>query len=178
MTAAMGDILLVLLSREPRSVLDLQQGYTDIFGDRAVPDVIRIVATLTRLERGGFVRTVAWSPGSRSAARRVVALTPAGQQRQRAWLLDPPPDVDRSEVYARAMLAVAYADRATFDGAIGACRRVVDRQRSAIEDRPGAVDAAGSVKGARASFEVAALSSLGSWLYHLRGVTRDRDAPP
>ncbi|GID91298.1 PadR family transcriptional regulator [Amorphoplanes digitatis] len=165
MAAALGDILLVLLSREPRSVLDLRQGYADLFGDRPVPDVIRIVAALTRLERGGFIRTVAWDPGSRSGARRVVALTPAGQRRQQTWLLDPPPDVDRSEVYARAMLAVAYADRDTFDGAIGACRKVVDRQRSAIEDRTGA---AGPVQGARASFEVAALTSLGGWLHHLR----------
>ena len=168
MAAALGDILLVLLSREERSVLDLRQGHADLFADKPVPDVIRIVAALTRLERGGFVRTVTWNKGSRSGARRIVALTTAGQQRQRTWLLDPPTDADRPEVFTRAMLAVAYADRPTFDGAIGACRRVVDRQRSVIEDRPGAVDAAGSIEVARASFEVAALTSLGSWLYHLR----------
>ena len=74
MAAALGDVLLVLLSREPRTVVELQEGYTDIFGDKPVMDVIRIGGALTRLERRGYVRTAirteAAATGSRVSSRR------------------------------------------------------------------------------------------------------------
>ncbi len=167
MTATLGDILLVFLADGPGSAYELRQRHARTFGaDRAV-DVLRVVAALTRQERLGHVRT-----GGRRGPR-TYTLTEAGQLRQRAWILDVPPEAGGQDVLDRVLLAMAATDRATFDAVVASCLVALESQRTRPASRRREVV---SAPDARAELEAMMASSAIKWVRHLAGRRRERDA--
>jgi DNA-binding PadR family transcriptional regulator len=171
MTATLGDLLLVFLADRPGTAFDLQQRHAHTFGPDRVVDVTRVGAALNRQERLGHVRTAAVaSPGS----RRVCTLTDAGRVRQRAWMLDVPDDPAGADVVDRVLLAMAAADRATFDAVVGACLAALEAQRQRVAGHH--TVAVVSARQARAELDDIMADSVLTWLRWLAGRPRGRDA--
>ncbi|WP_436532987.1 hypothetical protein [Actinoplanes sp. HUAS TT8] len=166
MTATLGDILLVFLADGPGSAYELRQRHARTFGpDRAV-DVLRVVATLTRQERLGHVRT------SGRHGPRAYTLTEAGVLRQRAWIRDVPADSGPQDVLDRVLLAMAATDRATFDAVVAAGLDALEAQRARPGSRKRDVL---SAPDARAELEAMMASSAIRWVRQVSGRRRERD---
>ncbi|MGX6601294.1 hypothetical protein ACWKSP_04015 [Micromonosporaceae bacterium Da 78-11] len=170
MTSTLGDLLLVLLADEPGTANELQQRHARTFGQEHAIDVTRIISTLTRQERLGYLRAeIAQARG----ARPVCSVTEAGRRRQQAWLLELGPEASEADVRDRVLLAVTATDRPTFDTVLGSCIAAMEaRRRRADVGEPAA---AVSVREALAEFDGAMTSSVLDWLHHLRGRPRTRD---
>ncbi|WIN00624.1 hypothetical protein ACTOB_004339 [Actinoplanes oblitus] len=168
MTATLGDILLVFLADRPATPHELQQRHATTFGPEQVVGINRVVAALNRQEKLGHVRPL---DGAARRGPRVCALTDAGRDRQRAWLLDVPDRLTRAEVLDRVLLTMAATDRATFEAVIAGCLAVLEPQRRRRPAR-----ARVSAPYALAEYEDAVTATLCEWLRDLAGRTRERDA--
>lgn len=170
MTTTLGDAVLVLLGDRPATAHELHRRHAEALGPRRQVDITRVVATLTRQERLGYIRAdAALSRGP----RRVWTLTGAGQQRQQSWMLAAGPGTDHEDILIRALLAVAAADRATFDTVIASSLRTLElrRRRGTPARRTGPV----SAPQALADFDEALAVTTLDWLRRLRGRPREQD---
>jgi DNA-binding PadR family transcriptional regulator len=169
MTSTLGDVVLVLLGDRPAGAHELRQRHAEALGPHRQVDITRVVATLTRQERLGYIRT---DPALSRGSRRVWALTEAGDRRQRSWILAAGPDTDHDDILVRVLLAVAATDRATFDAVIAAGLRILEqRRRRSPAGRAGAVTAPQAL----AEFDRALAVTTIDWLRRLRGRPRERD---
>ncbi|GAA4607660.1 DNA-binding PadR family transcriptional regulator [Actinoplanes octamycinicus] len=168
MTATLGDMLLVFLADRPATPYELQQRHAATFGPEHAVGINRVVNAVNRQERLGHVRLL---NGAARRAPRVCTLTETGRERQRAWLLDIPQQLTRSEVLDRVLLTMAAADRETFETVIAGCLAVLEPQR-----RRRHTTATVSAPHALAEYEDAVTGALCKWLRDLSGRTRDRDA--
>jgi hypothetical protein len=171
--AALGDVLLVLLGDGAGTAHDLQRRHNATFGPDERVDISRVSWTLTRQERLGFVRAVA-VPGQ--PKQRRFELTEAGGRRQRTWLLRVPADAGADDIRTRVLLAVAAADRSTFEMVVAVCLAHLELSRLRTDGtRPAA---ALSADRARAELAEAALTAQFTWLQGMRSRPRDRDQVP
>jgi DNA-binding PadR family transcriptional regulator len=169
MTATLGDLLLAFLADRPGTAYDLQQRHVQTFGPDRVVDVARVGAALNRLERLSYVRTAAVASGS----RRVCTLTDTGRARQRAWMLSVPESPTGTDVVDRVLLAIAAADRVTFDAVVGTCLAALEAQRQQAAGHRTVT--AMSVRQARAELDDIMADSVLTWLRWLAGRPRGRD---
>ena len=168
MTTTLGDAVLVLLGDRPATAHELHRRHAETLGPQRQVDITRVVATLTRQERLGYIRAdEALSRGQ----RRVWALTEAGRRRQQSWILESTPDAGHEDIVVRALLAVAAADRDTFDTVIAAGLRTLELRRRPAARRTGPV----SAPQALADFDHALAVTTLDWLRHLRGRRREQD---
>lgn len=167
MTTTLGDAVLVLLADRPATAHELHRRHAEALGPQRQVDITRVVATLTRQERLGYIRA---DPELSRGQRRVWVLTGAGQQRQRSWILAGE-GADHEDVVVRALLAVAAADRATFDTVIAACLRTMELRRRRPARRTGPV----SAPQALADFDQALAVTTLDWLRRLSGRPREQD---
>jgi DNA-binding PadR family transcriptional regulator len=80
------EVLLALVAKEPSHGYELQARLRQALGPLgAEMNPGQVYVTLTRLEKAGLVESEE-TPSSGGAARKVYALTPAGQQRVTEWL--------------------------------------------------------------------------------------------
>ncbi|MFF5228214.1 hypothetical protein [Dactylosporangium sp. NPDC000521] len=159
------DVLLALLGGRDSSAWELMRRHDEIFGSAQRMDIVRVMASVTRLERGGFLRVDAAVPARMASSnRRTCSLTAAGRQRQRTWLCALPPDVSIEDVYVRGMLAVESADEATFDMFIRSGLAVTRARMHALADD---VAGAAAVTRAKAAFERETVRALALWLHQL-----------
>jgi DNA-binding PadR family transcriptional regulator len=173
-TAALSDVLLVLLRDQQCDVHELQQRHERLFGPQDAVAYGRILATLTRLERLGYIRT---DKTLANAARRRFALTPTGHAQQATWMRDLTPAADKDDFYVRGMLAVLTADPDEFDQLIASYLYAVEQRRPQARQR---FSRRYSAEEARAAYDKAALRALKSWLRPLSSSERasDRAADP
>jgi DNA-binding PadR family transcriptional regulator len=168
MTTTLGDAVLVLLGDRPATAHELHRRHAEALGPQRQVDITRVVATLTRQERLGYIRAEAMARGP----RRVWALTEAGRRRQRSWILEAGPATGHEDIVVRALLAVAAADRDTLDTVIaGGLRTLERRRRHAPARRTGPV----SAPQALADFDEALAVTTLDWLRRLRGRPREQD---
>lgn len=164
---ALGDVLLVLLGDGPGTTYDLQRRHNAAFGPDERVDISRVSWTLIRQERLGDVRVI---NAARPAKQRRFELTDAGRRHQREWLLRVPADATFDDVRTRVLLAVAAADRPTFETVVAVCLAHVE-----LSMRPSPSDAPLSPGRARAELAGAVLAAQLAWLQGLRHRPRDRD---
>src|SRR4051794_39794033 len=124
MTSTLGDILLVFLADEPGTAYDLRQRHAQTFGPHRAVDITRVMSTLGRQERFGYVRA---EVGAEKRSRPVCVLTEAGERRQRSWMLDLPQEIGEADVLDRVLLAVTATDRTTFEAVLGSCIAAMER---------------------------------------------------
>ncbi|MEU0555727.1 PadR family transcriptional regulator [Dactylosporangium sp. NPDC006015] len=159
------DVLLALLGGRDSSAWELMRRHDEIFGSARRMDIVRVMASVTRLERAGFLRVDTAVPARMASSnRRTCSLTAAGRQRQRTWLCALPPDVSIEDVYVRGMLAVESADEATFDMFIRSGLAVTRARMHALADD---VAGAAAVTRAKAAFERETVRALALWLHQL-----------
>jgi DNA-binding PadR family transcriptional regulator len=174
MTATLGDILLVFLADEPGTAYELQQRHAQTFGAQRAVDVMRVVSTLNRQERLGYVGTRRRSASTRTP--RIYTLTEAGRRRQQSWIVDVPGDVSGPDVVDRVLLATAASGRTTFDAVLASCLTVLESQRPRTGSRKR--DPVISARHARAELEAVVTSSVIKWMRELTGRPRERDSVP
>ena len=167
--AALSDVLLVLVGAEPGTAHDIQRRHARAFGADQSVDVTRVVKTLAREERLGSVTTA--STGR--AQQRLYALTEAGDRRQRAWMLRVPAGAGADDIRVRVLLALAAADRVTYESVLSACVAHLELLRPRTD--PPAPDAALSPEEARRELADAYLNAQLVWVRDLRARRRDRD---
>ncbi|GGM40371.1 hypothetical protein GCM10007977_047200 [Dactylosporangium sucinum] len=164
MSVTLDDALLVLLGRGPSSAYELWHEHARVLGTARRVDIGRVMAAVSRLERGGLVRVEApQEVRTGSGNRRPCELTPAGRRRQAAWLCAVTADTDVEDMYVRGMLAVVSADDETFaafvEHALAATRLRISRlNRTAAE---GPADRAG------VAFDQEVARALALWLNQL-----------
>ncbi len=168
MTATLGDILLVFLADRPATAYELQQRHAATFGPQRAVGVNRVVAALNRQEKLGHIHLLR---GVTRKAPQVCATTEAGRLRQRAWILEVPPGPGVAEVLDRVLLAMAAADRATFEAVVQRCLAAMEASRSRRRARPVV-----SAPNALAEYDDVVAASLRKWLRGLAGRPRERDA--
>ncbi|GIE92454.1 hypothetical protein SAMN06264365_14413 [Actinoplanes regularis] len=168
MTATLGDILLVFLADRSGTAHELQQRHAATFGPQRAVGVNRVVAALNRQEKLGHIHLL---KGATQKSPQVCAPTEAGRLRQRAWILEVPPEPDLAEVLDRVLLAMAAADRATFEAVVERCLAALDASRPRRRAR-----AVVSAPHALAEYDDVVAASLRKWLRGLAGRPRDRDA--
>jgi DNA-binding PadR family transcriptional regulator len=100
--------LLGLLEQRPRHGYELHDAFEAVAGGEDNWDVkpAQVYATLTRLEQGGLIVQVSLEQEG-GPAKRIFALTPAGQEELRAWFQTPVKAAhQRDEFYLKLMLCV------------------------------------------------------------------------
>ena len=169
MAVTLGDILLVLLDDRPGTAHDLHQRHAATLASVYPVDIGRVVSSLGRQGRSGYVDAGETPAGSR---KRMWQLTDDGHDRQRAWLLDIRPGASVQEILIRTLLALEAADRGTFEAVVDSCVTVVEQRRSLLNaKRARTVEVAGAL----AEYERAELTTLIDWLRSLRARPRRRD---
>ncbi|MEU6207429.1 PadR family transcriptional regulator [Micromonospora musae] len=134
----MQDVVLAMLAKEPAYGYELRSRMRGALGPlgEAMNDG-QIYVTLTRLARAGLVTSQLADGLPDRPARRVYALTPAGQQRVAAWLTEVSwPKLDLAEFHLKLVAAAAarLADPVTLVDAQRreVLRRLRDAQRAAL----------------------------------------------
>jgi DNA-binding PadR family transcriptional regulator len=100
--------LLGLLEQRPRHGYELHDAFEAVAGGEDNWDVkpAQVYATLTRLEQGGLIVQVSLEQEG-GPAKRIYALTPAGQEELRDWFQTPVKAAhQRDEFYLKLMLCV------------------------------------------------------------------------
>ncbi|MBB5873409.1 DNA-binding PadR family transcriptional regulator [Allocatelliglobosispora scoriae] len=167
MTLALDEILLVLLSREPASAYDLQRRHTQIFDSHRPVELGRVQAAVNRLERSGYLYVDTVTPLAKGYQNRpACALTVSGRRRQRSWLADVPEGASIEEFYVRGVLAVASADRETFDAFLRSSLTVIRQRQQGLADP--APDSPPALH-AKVAFEQQMTGALLAWLQLLPG---------
>ncbi|WP_238009500.1 hypothetical protein KZZ52_27130 [Dactylosporangium sp. AC04546] len=166
MAVALDDILLVLLGRRDASAYDLWHRHIAILGAGRRVDIVRVMAAVSRLERGGLLRVEPpQEVRKESWNRRRCQLTPAGRRRQAAWLCAISSDIDADDMYVRGILAVEAADQATFTAFLENAQVAIrSRQRQLAELERGAGSA---VEQASIGFNQEVTRALLLWLHQL-----------
>lgn len=140
------EVLLALLAQEPSHPAGVRARLALALGPLA--DSLNeghVYMTLTRLERGGLVRTRPPAAGQRGN-RKVYVLTAAGRERVTAWLQDTSWPKPAPAEFHLKLVAAAAAGLADPVGIVDAQRRELlvgmrDAQRAALSEPEGSVAA-------------------------------------
>ncbi|MEV6368474.1 PadR family transcriptional regulator [Micromonospora musae] len=134
----MQDVVLAMLAKEPAYGYELRSRMRGALGPlgEAMNDG-QIYVTLTRLAKAGLVTSQLADGLPDRPARRIHALTPAGQQRVAAWLTEvswPKPDLTEFHLKLVAAAAARLADPVALVDAQRreVLRRLRDAQRAAL----------------------------------------------
>ncbi|MEV6373081.1 PadR family transcriptional regulator [Micromonospora musae] len=134
----MQDVVLAMLAKEPAYGYELRSRMRGALGPlgEAMNDG-QIYVTLTRLAKAGLVTSQLADGLPDRPARRIYALTPAGQQRVAAWLTEvswPKPDLTEFHLKLVAAAAGRLADPVALVDAQRreVLRRLRDAQRAAL----------------------------------------------